>query len=73
VCILQTAIDLKDQGYNPIVVEDCVSSRSLNDKNMAIARLRAEGVVITTLESILFELCRVSGNDRFKAISKLIK
>lgn len=73
VCVLQTAIDLKEQGFNPIVVEDCVSSRSLNDKNMAIARLRAEGVVITTLESILLELCRVSGNDRFKAISKLIK
>lgn len=73
VCVLQTAIDLKEQGFNPIVVEDCVSSRCLNDKNMAIARLREEGVVITTLESILFELCRVSGNDRFKAISKLIK
>ena len=27
VCVLQTAIDLKDAGYQPILVTDCISSR----------------------------------------------
>ena len=31
VCVLQTAIDLKEAGYNPVVVMDCVSSRSFDN------------------------------------------
>jgi nicotinamidase-related amidase len=28
VCVLQTAVDLKEKGFNPVVVIDCVSSRT---------------------------------------------
>ncbi len=73
VCVLQTALDLIDDGYVPVVVEDCVSSRKLHDKEIAIERLREAGAIITTYESILLELCRVAGSDTFKSISKLIK
>jgi nicotinamidase-related amidase len=73
VCVLQTCIDLIDRGYIPVVVEDCVGSRNPNDKRIAIKRMRDEGAVITTKESILFELLRVSGTDTFKAISALVK
>lgn len=73
ICLLQTAIDLKAQGYQPVVVEDCVSSRTAENKRIAMARLRHEGVVVTSYESILFELCRVASGDAFKTISKLIK
>ena len=73
VCVLQTTIDLIGLGYIPVVIEDCVSSRRLNDKNIAIARMRKEGAVISTYESILFELLRVSGTPEFKEISKLVK
>jgi len=73
VCIMQTAIDLLSNGYIPVIVEDCVSSRKLNDKNMAIERMRKEGAVITSYESILFELLRYSGTESFKKVSKLVK
>jgi hypothetical protein len=73
VCVLQTSMDLLERNFIPVVVEDCVSSRRLNDKNMAIARMRAMGAVITTYESILFELLRYSGTEEFKAISRLVK
>ncbi|MFQ5627263.1 MAG: hydrolase [bacterium] len=72
-CVLQTAVDLLEGGFAPVVVEDCVSSRRLNDKQVAIARMRQEGAVITTYESILLELCVEAGTDTFKAISKIIK
>jgi nicotinamidase-related amidase len=71
--VLQTSLDLLQSGYQPIVIEDCVSSRKLSDKHTAIERMRQEGVIITSLESILFELTRYSGTDTFKAISKLVK
>ena len=73
VCVLQTVIDLQENGYHPVVVEDCISSRRPNDKTMAIERMRREGVIITTYEAILFELLRYSGGETFKAISKLVK
>jgi len=73
VCVMQTTIDLLEKGYQPVVVEDCTSSRRLNDKRVAIERMRQEGARITTYESILFELARISGTSQFKAISKLVK
>lgn len=73
VCVLQTVIDLIAMGYQPVLIEDCVSSRNPNDKMIAIERMRQEGAIISTYESILFELCVVSGTDTFKAISKIVK
>jgi isochorismate hydrolase len=73
VCVLQTTLDLLANGFHPVVVEDCISSRHLNDKSVAIERMRKAGAVITTYESILFELLRYSGTEQFKAISKLVK
>ena len=73
VCVLQTVIDLYEAGYTAVVVEDCISSRNPEDKRIAVERMRAEGAVITSCESILFELARVAGTEEFKAISRLVK
>lgn len=73
VCVLQTAIDLIKAGIVPVIVEDCVSSRKEKDKNIAIERMRQEGALITTYESVLFELTRYSNTDTFKKISNLVK
>lgn len=73
ICVLQTVIDLIAKGYIPVVIEDCVSSRKENDKKIAIERMKEAGAIITTYESILFELCRYADNDTFKTISKLVK
>lgn len=73
VCVLQTAVDMKDAGLNPIVVMDCVSSRTSENYEIAKERFRNEGIMMTSYESILFELTRCAGTDEFKAISKLVK
>ncbi len=73
VCVLQTAIDLKEAGFTPILVADCISSRKAGDKEIALIRARQEGVLLTTSEAILFELTRKAGTDVFKQISKLVK
>ena len=73
VCVLQTTIDLVESGYIPFVIEDCISSRHLNDKSVAIERMRHEGVIVSTSESVLFELCKKAGTSTFKEISKLVK
>ena len=73
VCVLQTAIDLKSEDYNPIVVYDCISSRNRKDKELALERFRHEGIIVTGYESILFELTRGAQTPEFKSISKLVK
>lgn len=73
VCVLQTAVDLKEIGYNPVVVMDCTSSRSKQNLEYASERFRYEGIMMTSFESVLFELTRSSAAAEFKAISKLVK
>lgn len=73
VCVLQTVIDLRQNGFYPVVVTDCISSRKESDKIMALERMRSVGAILTTYEAVLFELLRFSGTDTFRTISKLIK
>jgi nicotinamidase-related amidase len=73
VCVLQTAIDLKNKGYNPVLVIDCVSSRKKQSIKVALKRMIQEGILITNTESILFELTRDAKNPAFKAISSIVK
>lgn len=73
VCVLQTCLDLIDGGFQPVLIEDCVSSRYKNDKKIAVERMRQAGAIVSTYESILFELTVVSGTEQFKAIAKIIK
>jgi len=73
VCVLQTVLDLRAQGRNAVVVADCISSRKPMDRDVAIERMRSAGAIITTYESLLFELCEVAGTDTFKELSKLVK
>ena len=73
VCVLQTVVDLLAGGYTPVVAADCVSSRRAADRDTALRRMEAEGALLTTCESILFELTRSSAAQTFRAISQLVK
>ena len=73
ICVLQTVIDLKAAGFIPVIVENCVSSRKENDKKIALQRMKEEGAIITTYESVLFELLKEAGTEKSKKIQRLIK
>ena len=73
ICVLQTVIDLKAAGHIPVLVADCISSRKELDKQVALERARQEGAIVTTYESLLFELLKVAGTQESKMIQKLIR
>ena len=73
VCVLQTALDLLECGYEVHVPHDAVNSRRSSDKEWALHRMLAAGAVITATESALFEMLERCGTDQFKAVSKLVK
>lgn len=73
VCVQQTALDLLDNGMQPVLIADAIGSRDPYDRRQAIRRMRRAGAVMTTTEAILFELCRSSEDPVFKTISNLVK
>lgn len=73
VCVMQTALDLVSNEFQVHVAADAVSSRRKYDYEIALERMRSNGIEITLTESILFEMLIICGTDEFKAISKLVK
>jgi len=73
ICVLQTVIDLRDAGYNVVLVADCIGSRKKIDKRFALKRAVEEGAFLTTHEAILYELTIGADSPHFKIISKLTK
>ena len=70
---MQTALGLKEAGYQPVLVTDCIGSRKKADLKTAIERAGQEGIIPATCESVLFELLHEAGTDTFRAISRLVK
>ena len=73
VCVYQTAVDLLHEGYEVHIVTDCTSSRTEDNRNLAIERMRDEGVKLTGTEMALFELLKIARGERFRKISRLVK
>lgn len=70
VCILQTALDLQAAGYHVFVVLDAVSARHLNDHQVAIDRMKQNGVYIVTAEMVFYEWMSHAGTPMFKALNQ---
>jgi nicotinamidase-related amidase len=73
VCVLQTALELHAMGRDVFVVGDAVCSRTETNRSSALARMQAEGIVVSNTESVIFEWLRDAAHERFRTISKLIR
>ena len=73
VCIYQTTVDLLRKGFEVNVVADAVSSRALENKQLALKRMAAENAKLYCTEMALFELLRTAEHPRFREIARLIK
>jgi nicotinamidase-related amidase len=73
VCIYQTAMDLLAEGKEVQLITDAVSSRTEGNKKVAIKRMAAEGVKISSTEMAVFELLRTAEHPQFKQVAMLVK
>ncbi|NOQ37162.1 MAG: isochorismatase family protein [Methylococcaceae bacterium] len=73
VCILQTALELQQQGKQVYVVEDAVCSRNTLHKNNALQRMQQQGITVINYESVLFEWLRDAEHPDFKTISAFLR
>ena len=72
ICIQQTALDCLQKGFEVILVSDAMSSRNRVDHEIALQRMMQKGAILTTTESIIFELCKTADRKEFKEIRNII-
>ena len=73
ICVYQTAVDLHQDGFEVEVVADAVSSRTKQNKMIALDKLGKAGIGITSTEMALFELMKTADAPQFRTIARLIK
>ena len=73
VCVQQTALDLLGLQMQPVVLADAVGSRRVFDSQIALERMRAAGVLVTTVEAAIFEFLHAAGTELFKRILPLVR
>ena len=72
ICIQQTTLDCLQQGFKVFLVSDAMSSRNRVDHEIALQRMTKSGAILTTTESIIFELCKTADRKEFKEIRNII-
>ncbi|GKZ99463.1 hypothetical protein AnigIFM60653_005207 [Aspergillus niger] len=73
ICVLQTTMDLLRRGHRVYVCVDGVSSVNKEERGVAVQRMRDAGAIVTTSESLLFEMLGDAGHEGFKVVSGLVR
>jgi len=73
VCVLMSALDLLAEGYAVHIVADAVTSRTQANWRLAMDQLWQAGAVVTTTETVLFQLLRQADTDDFRELARLIR
>jgi nicotinamidase-related amidase len=73
VCILQSAFELMQQGYQVHIIEDATCSRKAEHKFYALQRMQQAGATISNFESVLFEWLKDAQHPHFSEISQFLR
>ena len=73
VCLLQTALELLEDGFEVWVVTDACGSRTERNRDAAYDRLAGNGAELVTTEMVAFEWLRSADHPLFREIQALIK
>ncbi len=73
VCVYQTVLGLLEDGYYVHLIRDAVCSRNKTDYLAGVANAGQAGAVVTTAETVMFQMLQESTHEQFRAVSKLVK
>jgi len=72
VCVYQTARDLA-ATWKIHVPKDAVASRTHENFEVGLDLIRQAGGIVTSTETVLFDLLERAGTDAFRVVSKLVR
>jgi nicotinamidase-related amidase len=73
VCVYQTVLGLLEDGYYVHLIRDAICSRNKTDYLAGVANAGQAGAVVTTAETVMFQMLQKSTHEQFRAVSKLVK
>lgn len=73
ICVLQTASDLIQEGFEVYVIKDACASRNKKEYKTGLELLKQYGAKITCVEIALFEWLKTAKHPNFKGVQTLIK
>ncbi len=73
VCVWQTFLDFIKREYTVFIPKDAVCSRRKIDWETGLDLIKTAGGIVTTTETIVFQLLKKAGTPEFKKILELVK
>lgn len=73
VCVMQTALGMRERGYEPFMVEDAVGSQRPEDRAAGLQRIAAAGCSPATTEMAIFEWLHRADDARFREALQIVK
>ena len=73
ICVNQTASTLIDRNYEVYIIQNACGSRTEENHNAGLARMKGNGAKIVTSEIAVFEWLKSAKHPNFKEIQALIK
>jgi nicotinamidase-related amidase len=73
ICVMQTVLDLLNQGFHVFVCVDAVSSRYAIDVKIALKRMQQAGAILVTAETCVYEWLETAANPAFKEINGMVQ
>nr|Q54RF0.2 RecName: Full=Isochorismatase family protein 2A [Dictyostelium discoideum] len=72
VCVLQTALDLLENGYEVHVIDDATTSVQPKEYKSSLKRMKQSGVFLTSTETVIYQILQSDNHPKFKKIDELI-
>ena len=73
ICVTQTALAALRGGFDVHVAADACCSREHDHHELAVARMRAAGAVVSVSESVMYEWAGEAGTDEFRELLGIVK
>jgi nicotinamidase-related amidase len=73
ICVMQSALGALNRGFLVHVASDAVGSRTEANWNVGLKRMETAGALISSTETIIYELLRASGTPAFKTMLPYLK
>ncbi|MBW2540061.1 MAG: hydrolase [Deltaproteobacteria bacterium] len=73
ICVFQTCISILERGYRVHVPQDAVDSRTDENWRVGLDLMKQAGAVITSTETVIYQILKKAGTKEFKQMLKVMK
>jgi len=73
ICVYQTVRGLTERGFRVHVPVDAVASRQKHNWRAGLGLVERAGAIVTSTETVVFDLLKRAEGDDFRALSRLLK